>query len=93
MGDTGETPLVVASPVGRVFVMWEEHRLNATGVDLILVNGQIPEFYTEPFRQISFMTPVRPDDQNLAVVLVGGLAAAAGGAAYFFVKRKRKTAS
>lgn len=89
LGDTARQPALLASPIDRVFVLWEEYIGNRTA--MMAVRGQIPEVYTEPFREVSYMTPVKPYDPVIFTITAGAsIAAVAGGAFYYLYKKRSK---
>lgn len=86
--------MVVATPKDRVFVLWNEEVLlnnTASKDDILLSKGQIPQEYTEPYRQVSYvMMPVEPYNPVLGIVVAIGTSVAAGvGAALYYRHRKK----
>jgi len=88
-GNTAYQPSMMASPLDRVFVVWQEN--TADSGTIMMTQGQIPSTYNEPFRkEISVMTPTVPNNvgQQLVPVVVVGAAIAAS-LAYLILKRRR----
>lgn len=91
--DTRGQPAVLAAPVDKVFVFWPEETIlgNSSRIDLMLVKGQIPEEYTQPYRQVSYMTPVEPYNPAITIAAIAALAVGIGaGGTFLFIRRRRK---
>jgi hypothetical protein len=91
-GDTIRQPLVVAAQVDRVLIFWPEQVIhgNSSNIDLLLVKGQIPEEYTQPFRQVSYMTPVEPTNPTLVVAAITALVVGIGATSTILILRRRR---
>lgn len=95
-GDTRSQPVVVAAPVDRVFVFWPEETLlknnntAASNNDILLFRSQIPQEYTEPYRQVSIMTPVQPYNPAFSMIGVIGASIAAGVGTVLYYRHRKK---
>jgi hypothetical protein len=88
-GNTAYQPAVIAFPLDRILVVWQES--TADRETIMMTKGQIPATYTEPFREENgVMIPVAPYNiaqQLLPLSLIGAAIAAV---IAFLTLRKRK---
>jgi hypothetical protein len=85
--DADSRIMVTASTADRLFLLWQTAM--DSGPTLLLVRGQIPEEYAEPYREVSYMTPVEPYNLKQQYVAIAGIGAAIAVTVAFLTLRKR----
>jgi hypothetical protein len=88
--DSGH-PIAVAAPLDKIFVMWLEESMDSEiGTEIVLIKGQIPETYTQPFRQdVGTMTPIEPYNAGQFLPIIGVGAAIAAVIAFLTLRKRR----